>query len=332
MARVTVIMPAYNVAPYIEEAVESVLRQSFSDFELLIIDDGSSDGTHEVISRMSDSRIRKVRNESNIGLAATLNKGLSMAQTEYIARFDGDDLASPQWLEKNVGFLDSHPDYGICSSGFEWFGTRKGTVRYPERHADSMCQMLLGCTVIVPVMRLSVIESSGLRYRPSAFPAEDYDLWASCYRVTKVYNLQQTLFRYRMHTSQISTALAESQIVKSNEVRLRMLEWLNPDIGEEDRQYFVDRFAPGRIESESDVSAMRQFAERLVGYNEAGHYDADALARRLRHHIRAAVYAYSVREYSMRNFARTLLSGRIKYFTPRQAVRTMAKSILHRQA
>ena len=113
MARVTVIMPAYNVAPYIEEAVESVLRQSFSDFELLIIDDGSSDGTHEVISRMSDSRIRKVRNESNIGLAATLNKGLSMAQTEYIARFDGDDLASPQWLEKNVGFLDNHPDYGI---------------------------------------------------------------------------------------------------------------------------------------------------------------------------------------------------------------------------
>ena len=154
MPKVTVLMPVYNVGAYVDKAIRSILRQTYQDFVLLIMDDGSTDDTAARVMRFKDARIRYERNERNLGLADNLNRGLSLIDTEYVARFDGDDIAEPDWLEANMQVLESHPEIGICSSGFQWFGTRKGTILYPEHHKDSMCQMLFGCTVIVPVYNI----------------------------------------------------------------------------------------------------------------------------------------------------------------------------------
>ena len=129
MKRLTVLMPVYNVAPYVSDAIESVLSQTYSDFDLLVLDDCSTDNTADIVKSFKDSRIRLVRNEVNLGLAENLNKGIELADTEFIARMDGDDIACPLWLEKGVATLDSRPEVGICSFGFEFFGDKNSLVR-----------------------------------------------------------------------------------------------------------------------------------------------------------------------------------------------------------
>ena len=194
MVKVTVLMPTYNVAPYVKEAIESVLQQTYRDFELLVIDDCSTDNTVAIVRQINDPRIRVVQNERNLGLAENLNRGLSLISTEYVSRMDGDDIAEPQWLEREVSILDSHPDIGICGGGFERFGSCKSLVRFPEHHEDCLTNMLFECSIIVPTFRMSLYRDRGLRYRTDAFPAEDYQFWAECLRIAKAHNIQETLF------------------------------------------------------------------------------------------------------------------------------------------
>ena len=120
--KVTILMPAYNASLYIKESIESMLNQSFSDFELLIINDGSKDNTSEVVKSIVDERIRLVENEQNLGLANTLNKGMKLAKGEYLARMDADDLSTPNRLQTQVDYLDSHPDVILCSMAMHQFG------------------------------------------------------------------------------------------------------------------------------------------------------------------------------------------------------------------
>ena len=146
MPRVTVLMPTYNVAPWVEEAIQSVLNQTHRDFELLVVDDGSTDNTLDHVRSIQDDRIRIAAFPDNVGLAENLNRGLDLIGTELVARMDGDDIAEPDWLETGINVLDTHPEVGICSFGFQFFGTKTSLVRFPEHNEDSKAQMLFGCT------------------------------------------------------------------------------------------------------------------------------------------------------------------------------------------
>lgn len=279
------LMPTYNVAPWVEEAIHSVLRQTYRDFELLVVDDASTDDTLDRVRAIDDPRIRIAAFPNNVGLADNLNRGLDIINTELVARMDGDDIAEPDWLETGINVLDTHPEVGICSFGFQFFGAKTSLVRFPEHHEDSKAQMLFGCTVIVPVFRRAVMVDNHLRYSTEAFPAEDYMMWANAYRVTQVYNVQRTLFHYRTHASQISTSRREAQIVKSNEVRLKMLLWLNPNFTDEEKQYFLDNFVPCTIDSKEDITHLKAFAQLLIDHNTPGNYSDDALRRKFKSHI-----------------------------------------------
>lgn len=333
MSRVTVLMPAYNVGAYIKEAIESVLAQTFKDFTLLVIDDCSTDNTAEVVHSFSDPRIRYEKNEHNLGLAENLNRGLELSDTELCARMDGDDIAEPNWLETGVKILDTHPEVGICSFGFQFFGTKTSVVRFPEHNEDSKAQMLFGCTVIVPVFRRSVMAENGLRYSTEAFPAEDYDMWSRCYRVTQVYNVQQTMFHYRMHETQISTSKRIAQQEKSDLVRLRMLEWLNPDFSEEEIMFFLQKFVPGKIERKEDVAAFQKFADLLVSRNLQDHYDNEALLRKFKTHIAYATLTFVENEYfpnrySICRYMRFATSGLSGIVPVKNRRKILAKSLL----
>ena len=297
MPRVTVLMPTYNVAPWVEEAVQSVLNQTYRDFELLVVDDGSTDNTLDHVRSIQDDRIHIAAFPDNVGLAENLNRGLDLIGTELVARMDGDDIAEPDWLETGINVLDTHPEVGICSFGFQFFGAKTSLVRFPEHHEDSKTQMLFGCTVIVPVFRRAVMADNHLRYSTEAFPAEDYMMWANAYRVTQVYNVQRTLFHYRTHASQISTARREAQIVKSNEVRLKMLDWLNPSFSDEEKQYFLDVFVPCKIESKEDITELKHFAQLLISHNTYGNYSNEALRQKFKFHIGYGVLEYVEHTY-----------------------------------
>lgn len=333
MPRVTVLMPTYNVAPWVEEAIQSVLKQTYCDFELLVVDDGSTDDTLDHVRAIEDSRIRIAAFPDNVGLADNLNRGLDLINTELVARMDGDDIAEPDWLETGINVLDSHPDIDICSFGFQFFGTKHSLVRFPEHNEDSKAQMLFGCTVIVPVFRKSVFTDNHLRYLTETFPAEDYMMWANAYRVTQIYNVQRTLFHYRTHPTQISTSRREAQIAKSNEVRLKMLEWLNPDFTDEEKQYFLDRFVPCKIEQRQDIDRLQQFADLLISRNTQGHYNTPALRRKFKSHISYGALAYAEEKYFAKGynpirFLRLLTSGFYGTLPAKNRRKIFVKSLL----
>ena len=326
-------MPTYNVAPWVEEAIQSVLKQTYRDFELLVVDDGSTDDTLDRVRSIQDNRIRIAAFPDNVGLAENLNRGLDIINTELVARMDGDDIAEPDWLETGIKVLDSHPDIDICSFGFQFFGTKTSLVRFPELHEDSKAQMLFGCTVIVPVMRRKVFTDNKLSYRTDTFPAEDYSLWARAYRVAKVYNVQRTLFHYRTHPTQISTARREAQIVKSNEVRLQMLEWLNPDFSDDEKRYFLDTFVPCRIDSKDDISGLRHFADLMVSRNTQGHYSNDALRSKFDNHIAYGVLefverTYFAQRYTPLAFVRLISNGLYSMLPKKNRRKILVKCLL----
>lgn len=338
MAKVTVLMPTYNVAPFVKEAIESVLRQTYTDFELLVIDDCSKDNTVEVVRSITDPRIRVEQNERNLGLADNLNRGLSLIDTEYVARMDGDDIAEPFWLEKEIAVLDSNPDIGICSGGFERFGSVKSLVRFPEQNDDCMANMLFECSVIVPTYRMNLYRDHGLRYRVDAFPAEDYRFWAECLRVTKMYNVQETLFHYRMHPSQICSARRPEQEVKVAEVRRYMLEWLNPSFSKEEVDYFTGQFMSSHIISKKDYDERRAFCFLMVLKNrEVGHFEEAALKKRFEKHIKQCLYStiigrYFKDGYSISNYCRYLKSGIALKSGRRYETKFFLKSLLHKKS
>ena len=333
-ARVTILMPIFNVGKYLRESIDSILAQTYCDFILLILDDCSSDDSDDIVASYSDARIQYVRNDFNLGLADNLNKGLSLVQTELVARMDGDDIAEPNWLEENIKVLDAHPEIGICSCGFQFFGAKNAIIRYPQNHEDSMAQMLFGCTVIVPVMRMSLLKEQHLHYDKNAFPAEDYDLWSRCYPLIKVYNIQKTLFHYRMHDSQISTSRRDAQIQKTNEVRLRMLYLLNPNFSEEDKAYFLGDYGCAHIDNMDDLRRMICFGEKLERLNLEV-YNSMALHNRLSWQVSVAALSYVQRTYWQKGYSlllyfHYLLSGFAKYIPAQYQTKFLLKSIIHR--
>ena len=128
---VSVLMPVYNCADFIESSVESILLQTFSDFEFLIIDDFSTDGTYEYLQSLTDSRIKLIRKSKNTGYAISLNIGLNNARGKYIARMDADDISLPERFARQVSFMDNQPEVVVCGSWYENIGNGKGLVKYP---------------------------------------------------------------------------------------------------------------------------------------------------------------------------------------------------------
>ena len=336
MPRITVLMPTYNVAPWVDEAIQSVLNQTCKDFELLVVDDASSDGTLEHVKAFEDPRVRIAAFPNNVGLADNLNRGLDLIDTELVARMDGDDIAEPDWLETGIKVLDSHPEVGVCSFGFQFFGTKTSLVRFPEWHEESKAQMLFGCTVIVPVLRRSVLAQNNLRYSTAAFPAEDYMMWANAYRVTQVYNVQRTLFHYRTHETQISTAKRQAQIEKSNEVRLKMLNWLNDSFSDEEKHYFLNVFVPCVINGKDRVNELKRFAGFLINKNTEGHYDDEALRKKFQSHIAYGTLDYVERvffekKYNGGGFISLLKSGLYHELPARNRRKILVKSLTGRK-
>ena len=336
MARVTVLMPVYNVASYVQEAIGSVLAQSYRDFELLVIDDCSTDDTVSRVRAISDPRLRLVVNERNLGLADNLNRGLGLVDTELVARMDGDDIALPHWLESTIAYLDEHPTVGVCGGGAQRFGTSQALVQLPEDDAAGRVGLLFRCSVLVPVVRMSVIRKHDLRYRREAFPAADYRFWADATEFTRLHNLPQVLFRYRMHESQICTAQQEVQKQHVAEVRRMMLRRMGEAVSEADEQYFVDSFF-STVHGRESMHMMRSFAARLQSLNaQCGYYDAAELRRALRKHLWEARY-YGIHEqyfpmgYSLMAYLRYLGSGMALGCGWRHEVRFFVKSLLRKK-
>ncbi len=153
--KVSVLMPVYNGALFLRSAIESILNQSFVDLELLIIDDGSTDSSADIIHSFDDLRIRYIKNEENLGIVKSLNKGLTLARGIYIARMDADDISLPQRLQRQVDFLDANPETGICGSNaitIDSEGNRQRLWFYAEKPENVLISRTFVCPFLHPTI------------------------------------------------------------------------------------------------------------------------------------------------------------------------------------
>lgn len=205
--KVTVFMPVYNREKYLKETIESILNQTFQDFEFLIIDDGSTDKSVDIIKSYIDSRIKLVINETNLKIPKTRNKGLELAIGEYIALMDSDDISVSNRLQKQVEFMDKHPEIGACGSWIKLFESDSMVIKYPKNTEEIKANMLFNNSIANPstIIRKSFINKYNLSYNINYICSEDYDFWTRCLKYFPIENLQEILLLYRVHKKQTST-------------------------------------------------------------------------------------------------------------------------------
>lgn len=213
--RVSVVMPVYNGERYLPEAVESVLHQTFDDFEFIIVDDCSTDDTKAILESYRDSRIVHIRNRENLGLTRSLNLALDAARGEYIARMDADDFSLSSRFARQVEFLDANPQVGVVGSAVREIGVDGnvcGVLRYPVHHFYLVWCLTFYNPLVHPstIMRSSIVKEVG-GYNREMICAQDYDLWWKMSRVSCLANLQDVLLLLRRHQDSITFARAKQQ-------------------------------------------------------------------------------------------------------------------------
>lgn len=209
--RVTVLMPVYNAAPFIREAIESILNQSFRPFEFLIIDDGSTDESAAIVSSYPDPRIRFIRNEENLGITPTLNKGIALASCELIARMDADDISHPQRLQKQFGYMKRNPECALLSTWARVISGDKKFIRL-ERYRSNFYyyNLTFECWMYHPTImfRKSAAQEVGMYSTPYA---EDYDFFWKMSTRFQIGNLAEALLDYRVSSTSLHAVLRKKE-------------------------------------------------------------------------------------------------------------------------
>jgi glycosyltransferase involved in cell wall biosynthesis len=254
---VTVLMSAFNDAAFLSEAVESILRQTFGNFEFLVIDDGSTDGSARLLAAVRDPRMRVVRNEEHLGLTRSLKTGVELARGQYIARMDADDVALPERLEKQVALLMKRPEIGILGSAcyiIDQVGREVGLLQMPEDDLQIHWTSLLANPFAHPTImfRRDVLISRNLNYDEAFQTTQDYDLWMRMLRYTCGANLGEPLMRYRTHGDRVTNKFREVQLRNHDIVALRTMQEQLPDFAipseqvSQLRELFVGGSGPSR--------------------------------------------------------------------------------------
>lgn len=218
-------MPVYNGEIYLREAIDSILKQSYKHFEFLIVNDGSTDGTEQIITSYTDKRIVYIKNENNLGVIESLNKGIFHAKGNYIARMDADDIAGPHRLLEQVNVFKKYPK--VIVAGTDYYILNKSSLSHIRNYGDSDYSktMLLfaPCFCHPTVMIRNMFRETGLSYEKSYVHAEDYKLWTVLSFHGQFYNINKPLLKYRSHGSQISVGYRNTQLTISERIRKEYL-------------------------------------------------------------------------------------------------------------
>lgn len=212
--KISILMPTYNTPEnYLREAIESILNQTYRDYEFIIINDGSTNNVKDVIFSYKDERILYVENEQNLGLIKTLNKGISIAKGKYIARMDSDDISKPQRLERTLAFMEANPQVGAV--GCHALATPikyKYTTPCENKIITPFLRYIANC-MMHPTMliRKSILEKYNLKYDENYIHCEDYKLWIEMDKHSELANIPEVLLIHRVYDEAVSVKFAELQ-------------------------------------------------------------------------------------------------------------------------
>lgn len=232
MTKISALLCAYDTPePYLREAIESVLNQTFPDFELIVLDDGSPSPAVECVVRSySDGRIRFYKNEHNTGISAARNRLIGVANGEYLAVIDHDDISLPHRFEKQAAYLDANPNIGIVGAQVKLIPAREIEKR-PTDNESVKISLMRQCVIVHPscMIRKSVLEKTGVRYEERFSPAEDYALFCRLIPYTDFYNIPDVLLLYRKHKKNTST-LQKERIKRATIAIQNFARLQNPDL------------------------------------------------------------------------------------------------------
>lgn len=206
MVKVSVLMPVYKTKEsHLRGAIESILAQSFVDFEFLILDDCPEDTREAIVKSYQDKRIKYFKNEKNLGISPSRNKLIDMAKGEYLAVFDHDDVSLSERLAKQVAYLDEHPDVGVVGCVSKSI-VRKHLSQNPTENHDIKLALMRTCALShsASMIRKSVLVDNNIRYEEEFSPSEDYALWCRLIPYVNFYNIPEVLFYYRDHKDNTS--------------------------------------------------------------------------------------------------------------------------------
>jgi len=274
--RVSVFMPVYNAGAHLREAITSILDQTFKNFEFVILNDGSTDASLDMICSFSDKRIRLINNPENIGLIASLNIGLKECLGEYIVRMDQDDISLPERISRQVTFMDSHPAIGLMGSWFEDFSdTNEGNViRYDCFDTEIRIRHLHQTHISHPtaIIRTSVVRAHQLSFDPSFIHGEDYEFWVRMSGFCKLANYPECLVRKRDHVNNISNKYASDQQHSIRRVKLKQFDAMGISLSA-DQLKLYDRFADSEWNfSESEMEMLNELLPRITEANDSSNF------------------------------------------------------------
>ena len=242
--KVSVLTPIYKTDErFLREAIESVLNQTFGDFEFLLLDDCPGDDREKVVRSYDDPRIVYLKNERNLGITASRNKLIDLAKGEYLAVFDHDDICRPERFAKEVAYLDAHPECGVVSGWTK--PTCGGVNEYPEGDHEIKVALMHGISMWHPasMVRKSALEATGARYEAAYTPVEDYMLWMKLAPRTGFHNLQEVMIDYRWHGT--NTSVVRKRELDAQDLRCKA--WAMVNLPELYAEYEISRQTEWRM-------------------------------------------------------------------------------------
>lgn len=271
MKKVTFFMSVYNNEQYLREAVDSILKQTFKDFNFLIIDDCSTDRSLEILKSYSDPRIKIIENKRNIGIAKSINKGLKQSQGKYLAHMNADDISLPERLKKQVAFMENNPEIDVCGTWLQNFGKNNQTVcTMPTKHDSVFAGMLFENTIhnsTVIIRRDSIFRLGQFRDEKYFF-SEDYEYWVRLGMLgIKLANIGEVLLKYRIHETQAGNVHSNTIKTESDKINLMQLNKLGLKITEKEFAIYK-MFSSWKPYNKEYIAQASIWIEKLIVANK----------------------------------------------------------------
>lgn len=266
---ISVIMSTYNEEKYIETSLKSLLNQTFQEFEIIIVDDASTDNTRQLIQGLRDERIHLICNEENQGLTKNLNKALKYVTGKYIARMDGDDIAFSTRFEKQVQYMEKYPETMLVSCYTKSFGDSDLVFALPDDSEVLKVRMLVRPVYAHPgfMMRRELIEA-GYQYNEEYRTAQDYEFASRVAEKYKIGLVPEVLLRYRVHKKQISAKAGNQQFNNADKIRKRQLERLGIQLSEAEWQDYQNLVKETKVNCLEDYSKVYEIIQKMLRSNE----------------------------------------------------------------
>lgn len=299
---VSVVMPVHNGAAYLRQAIDSILGQSLTNFECIIVDDASDDESPEIVRSYNDRRIRLLQGRKRLKICGALNLGLEQAKGRYIARMDADDISRPERFAEQVAYLDANPLVGVCGTWVKRFGDEmvSSVYRTPCGSENIKAWALFDNPFVHSsvMIRRAVLEEHQMRYKEEFRNAEDYELWHRMLKVCRAENLKKVLLDYRVHAASVTTVADKGMDAAACEVIRTALRRLGLESDSETVRFHrylgTGRLYPDR--SRSSMLKSESWLRSLLAANSEQNIYHDGALRRAVAEVWYRICYHSLRE------------------------------------